>query len=79
MIARTIAALVAAVALPAAAQTAPARTEAAQGKPPAMAGAAKTDGKVTARERVRVAKAQNKDSKCIGMRKKDLQKKATAT
>ena len=79
MIARTIAALVAAVALPAAAQTAAPRPEAGQGKAPAVAGATKTDGKVTARERVRVAKAQNKDSKCIGMRKKDLQKKATAT
>jgi hypothetical protein len=78
MIAKTIAALVAAVALPAAAQTAAARPDAGQ-KAPAVAGATKTDGKVTARERVRVAKAQNRDSKCIGMRKKDLQKKATAT
>ena len=79
MIARTIAALVAAVALPAAAQAATARPEAGQGKAPAVAGATKTDGKVTARERVRVAKAQNKDTKCIGMRKKEVQKKATAT
>ena len=78
MIARTIAALVAAVALPTAAQTAT-RPDAGQGKAPAVAGATKTDGKVTARERVRVAKAQNKDSKCNTMRKKDLQKKATAT
>jgi len=77
MIARTIAALVAAVALPVAAQTAAGPN--AQGKAPAVAGATKTDGKVTARERVRIAKAQNKDSKCIGMRKKDPQKKATAT
>lgn len=79
MIARTIAALVAAVALPAAAQTAAARPDTGQGNAPAVAGATKADGKVTARSRARVAKAQNKDSKCIGMRKKDVQKKATAT
>jgi hypothetical protein len=79
MIARTIAALVAAVALPAAAQTAAARPDTGQGKAAAVAGATKNDGKVTARERVRVAKAQNRDSKCSGMRKKDPQKKATAT
>jgi len=79
MIARTIAALVAAVALPAAAQTAAAHPDTGQGKAPAVAGATKADDKVTARSRARVAKAQNKDSKRIGMRKKTPQKKATAT
>ena len=39
---------------------------------------AKADGKVTARERVRLAKAQNRQGKRIAKQKHDAQKKAPA-
>lgn len=79
MIAKTIAALLAAVALPAAAQTATPRTDPSPGKARATESAPRTDGKVTARERARVAKAQNMESKCSTKQRHDRQKKATAT
>jgi hypothetical protein len=75
MIAKTIAALVAALALPAAAQTATARTEAGPGKVPAAESKSRAGDHVTARGRARLAKAQNKELRCATHR----QKKATAT
>jgi len=67
-----VAALVAALALPAAAQTATPRSSVATGHRAAQAPAA--EGK-TPRERARLAKAQNKDARCATGK----QKKATAT
>ena len=67
-----VAALMAAFALPAAAQTATPRSS----MPPAQGGAQApaAEGK-TPRERARLARAQNKDAKCA----RGKQKKATAT
>jgi len=67
-----VAALVAALALPAAAQTATPRSGVSTGHGAAQAPAA--EGK-TPRERARLAKAQNKDARCATGK----QKKATAT
>jgi hypothetical protein len=40
---------------------------------------AKADAKVSARQRTRLAKAQNKQSRKVARQKQDLQKKAPAT
>ena len=73
-----LAALAAAFLLPAAAQTSAPRgdprpaTKAAQAPAQAQATA-------TPRERARLAKAQNRDSRCLAKQKDRQQKKATAT
>ena len=75
---KIVAALLALVALPVAAQTTPARV--GEGPVQAQAGQAKAkaDGVVTQKERAKLAKAQNKESKKIHKQKHDPQKKAPA-
>ena len=56
-----------------------AKLNAGQDRVQAKEDKAKADGKLTARERARLAKAQNKESRRIAKQKHDRQKKATAT
>jgi hypothetical protein len=77
-----IAALFAMAALPVAAGTATPRVdplEKGQAKVQKIEDQARADGKVTPRERARLAKAQDKQSKRIFKQKHDRQKQAPAT
>ena len=75
MIAELIAALAVAAA-PASTTTAPQRDQVRANAPEAKPAA---QANVTARERARLAKAQNKDTKCSTKQKPEAQKKAAAT
>lgn len=56
-----------------------AKLQAGQAKVQAQETKAKADGNVTGKERARLAKSQNKQSRKIAKQKHDKQKKATAT
>lgn len=73
-----LAALAAAFLLPAAAQTSAPRGETRPATKAAQAPAEAQATATTPRERARLAKAQNRDSRCL-TKQKDRQKKATAT
>lgn len=73
MASKAFPALLVALALPVAAQTAPPRPEAPKARIQPAAGAA------TPHERARIAKAQNKDTRCGAKQKEGKAKKAAAT
>ncbi|HUP28896.1 MAG TPA: hypothetical protein VM122_01895 [Usitatibacter sp.] len=79
---RTLAAILAAAALPVAAQTPPLRNEARPAAPAQVqkqADPAKPAAPMSARERARLAKAQGKQTRKPAREKTDKQKKAAAT
>lgn len=76
---RIILAILAAAALPVAAQTGTPRVDERQAKVQAVEDKPKSDGQVTKKERAKLAKAQDKQSRKIHKQKHDKQKQAPAT